>query len=52
MAVISVGGFSRDGQQTCLSAPWSVTIENDKIVMPGATKDALKGMPECKYNNT
>ncbi len=50
-AVISVGGFLGMGAKL-VSVPFDqLKIENDKIVMPGASKDALKGMPEYKYNN-
>jgi sporulation protein YlmC with PRC-barrel domain len=52
MAVISVGGFLGIGSKL-VSVPFDqLKIEKDKIVMPGATKDALKGMPDYKYNNT
>jgi|SwirhisoilCB3_FD_contig_101_112626_length_785_multi_5_in_0_out_0_2 hypothetical protein len=49
-AVISVGGFLGMGAKL-VSVPFDqLKIEKDKIVMPGATQDALKGMPEYKYN--
>jgi hypothetical protein len=49
-AVISVGGFLGMGSKL-VSVPFDqLKIEKDKIVMPGATQDALKGMPEYKYN--
>ena len=50
-AVISVGGFLGMGSKL-VSVPFDkLKIENNKIIMPGATKDALKGMPAYKYNN-
>lgn len=50
-AVISVGGFLGMGSKL-VSVPFDkLQIEKDKIIMPGATKDALKDMPEYKYNN-
>lgn len=49
-AVISVGGFLGMGSKL-VSVPFDkLKIEKDKIMMPGATQDALKGMPEYKYN--
>jgi sporulation protein YlmC with PRC-barrel domain len=50
-AIISVGGFLGMGSKL-VSVPFDkLKIEKDKVVMSGATKDALKGMPEYKYNN-
>jgi sporulation protein YlmC with PRC-barrel domain len=50
-AVISVGGFLGMGSKL-VSVPFNqLKIENDRIVMPGATKQSLTGMPEYKYNN-
>ena len=28
----------------------SLRMQDKKIVLPGATKDALKGLPDFKYN--
>jgi len=50
-AVISVGGFLGMGSKL-VSVPFDkLKIEKDKVVMPGATQDALKKMPEYKFNN-
>ena len=50
-AVISVGGFLGMGAKL-VSVPFDqLRIENDKIVMPGATKASLEGMPEYHYTN-
>lgn len=50
-AVISVGGFLGMGAKL-VSVPFDqLKIENDKIVMPGATKASLEGMPEYRYTN-
>ena len=50
-AVISVGGFLGMGAKL-VSVPFDqLKIENDKIVMPGATKASLEGMPEYHYTN-
>ena len=49
-AVISVGGFLGMGSKL-VSVPFDqLKIEKDKIMMPGATQDALKNMQEYKYN--
>jgi sporulation protein YlmC with PRC-barrel domain len=49
--VLSVGGFLGMGSKL-VSVPFDqLKIENDKIVMPGATKASLEGMPEYHYGN-
>ena len=49
--VLSVGGFLGMGSKL-VSVPFDqLKIENDKIVMPGATKASLEGMPEYHYTN-
>jgi hypothetical protein len=48
-AVVSVGGFLGMGKHL-VAVPYSaLQIQNGKMVLPGATKDALKSMPEFKY---
>ena len=50
-AVISVGGFLCLGGKL-VSVPFEqIKIETDKIVMPGATKASLEGMPAYHYTN-
>ena len=50
-AVLSVGGFLGIGSKL-VSVPFSqLKVEKDRIVMPGATKQSLSGMPAYKYNN-
>ncbi|HUN40874.1 MAG TPA: PRC-barrel domain-containing protein [Acetobacteraceae bacterium] len=50
-AVISVGGFLGVGGKL-VSVPFDqLKITQDKIVMPGATKQSLSSMPAFKYNN-
>ena len=50
-AVISVGGFLGMGSKL-VSVPFDqLKIQNDRIVMPGATKASLEGMPEYHYTN-
>ena len=49
--VLSVGGFLGMGSKL-VSVPFEqLKIENDKIVMPGATKASLEGMPDYHYTN-
>jgi sporulation protein YlmC with PRC-barrel domain len=51
MAVLSVGGFLGMGSKL-VSVPFDqLKIQNDKIVMPGATKASLEGMPDYHYTN-
>lgn len=50
-AVLSVGGFLGMGSKL-VSVPFDqLKFNNDKIVMPGATKASLEGMPEYRYTN-
>jgi sporulation protein YlmC with PRC-barrel domain len=50
-AVISVGGFLGMGSKL-VSVPFDqLKVENNRIVMPGATKASLSSMPDYKYNN-
>lgn len=49
-AVISVGGFLGMGSKL-VSVPFDqLKIQGDRVMMPGATKESLKGMPEYKYS--
>jgi sporulation protein YlmC with PRC-barrel domain len=49
--VISVGGFLGMGSKL-VSVPFDqLKIQDDKIVMPGATKASLEGMPAYHYSN-
>jgi hypothetical protein len=50
VAIIDVGGFLGMGAHR-VAIPTSQFKEMDvkKVVLPGATKDALKGLPEFKY---
>ena len=50
-AIISVGGFLGMGSKL-VSVPFDqLKIENNKILMPGATKASLEGMPDYHYTN-
>lgn len=49
--VISVGGFLGMGSKL-VSVPFDqLKVEADKVVLPGATKASLEGMPEYHYSN-
>lgn len=50
-AVLSVGGFLGIGNHLVVVPFSSLTIEDEsrKIVLPGATKDELKKLPEFHY---
>ena len=49
-AVLSVGGFLGLGTKYVV-VPFNALQMNDKkIVLPGATKDALRDLPEFKYS--
>jgi sporulation protein YlmC with PRC-barrel domain len=50
-AVLSVGGFLGMGSKL-VSVPFDqLKIGNDKVVMPGASKASLEGMPEYRYKS-
>jgi hypothetical protein len=49
-AVLSVGGFLGLGSKYVVVPFKSLKMDAQKIVLPGATKDALKGLPDFKYN--
>lgn len=50
-AVLSVGGFLGIGTKYVVVPFGSLHIQDKKIVLPGATKDALTGLPEFKYSS-
>lgn len=47
--VLSVGGFLGVGNKLLVLPYDAIRKDDDKLVMPGATKDALKSLPEFKY---
>ena len=53
-AVIDVGGFLGLGAKLVLIPFDAITVQQDGnsqiLVVPGATKDALKSLPEFKYS--
>src|SRR5579883_347602 len=48
-AIISVGSFLGVGGKLVAVPYRSLKIATDKLVLPGASRDALKGLPEFKY---
>lgn len=49
VAVIGVGGFLGAGKHDVAIPVSRLKHERDKLVMPGASKEALKAMPEFQY---
>ena len=49
-AVLSVGGFLGVGTKYVVVRLSSLHVQDNKIVLPGATKDALTALPEFRYN--
>jgi hypothetical protein len=47
--VLSVGGFLGMGNKLIVLPYEQLRTTENKIVLPGATKDALKALPEFKY---
>jgi len=50
-AVLSVGGFLGVGSKYVVVPFSSLQVQDKKIVLPGATKESLKSLPEFKYSN-
>lgn len=50
-AIIGVGGFLGMGERDVAIPVNQFKMNNKRIVLPGATKDALKGLPEFKYKD-
>ena len=50
-AVLSVGGFLGLGTKYVVVPFGSLQMQDNKIVLPGATKDALRTLPEFKYSS-
>ena len=48
-AIVEVGGFLGIGQREVAIPVKQFNMADDKIVLPGATKDALKDLPQFKY---
>ena len=48
-AVLSVGGFLGMGTKYVVVPYSSLQVREKKMMLPGATKDSLKALPEFKY---
>ncbi len=48
-AVLSVGGFLGMGNKYIVVPYSSLQVHDKKMVLPGATKESLKALPEFKY---
>jgi PRC-barrel domain len=48
-AVLSVGGFLGMGTKYVVVPYNSLQVRDKKMMLPGATKDSLKALPEFKY---
>ncbi len=48
-AILSVGGFLGMGTRLIAIPYESLRFADNKIMLPGATKDSLKALPEFKY---
>ena len=49
--VLSVGGFLGVGDRLVVLPYDQLRTAGGKVVLPGATKDALKALPEFKYTS-
>ena len=49
-AVLSVGGFLGMGTKYVVVPFSSLQVKGKQMVLPGATKDSLKALPDFKYN--
>jgi hypothetical protein len=50
-AVLSVGGFLGMGTKYVVVPFSALQMKDKRMLLPGATKDALKALPEFKYNS-
>ena len=50
-AVLSVGGFLGMGTKYVVVPYNSLKVQDKKMMLPGATKESLKALPEFKYTN-
>ena len=49
-AIIGTGGFVGMGKHDVAIPMEQIKLQNGKLVLPGATKDALKRLPEFEYS--
>lgn len=48
-AVVSVGGFLGIGDKLVVVPYSQFSLNNDRVILAGATKESLTGLPEYKY---
>ena len=51
-AIIGVGGFLVMGKHDVAIPVNHIKLEGDRLLLPGATKEALKALPEFQYAKT
>src|ERR1019366_9927573 len=51
-AALSVGGFLGMGTKYVVVPFSAIQVKDKQMVLPGATKDSLRALPEFKYNTT
>ena len=51
-AVLSVGGFLGVGSKYVVVPFSALQVKEKRIMLPGATKDSLKSLPEFKYSTS
>jgi hypothetical protein len=51
-AVLSVGGFLGVGSKYVVVSFSALQVKEKRIMLPGATKDSLKSLPEFKYSTS
>ena len=49
--MLAVGGFLGIGTKYVVVPYSALELRNKRIVLPGATKESLKSLPEFKYNS-
>jgi hypothetical protein len=47
--ILGVGGFLGLDRHDVASPAGQLKVEGGKLMLPGATKEALKGLPKCEY---
>jgi hypothetical protein len=51
-AVLSVGGFLGMGTKYVVVPYSALQVKDKRMMLPGATKDSLKSLPEFKYSTS
>ncbi len=48
-AIIGAGGFAGMGRHDVLIPVQQIKLQDDKFILPGATKEAIKALPKFEY---